>query len=277
VRLSDGVADAAALFEPKPPADRGKPPPAIESETLPAAHAARPLTPLPQAPHTPPPISDESPAAWGESAVPRRSIMPPLRPITLAPGRVSIAPGRPSYAALLVPERGTKTMLAASIGALVLGFVIVFAGPIPFSRSYQGFLTDAIWLDRFWKQFTGYALAGVVLLSLIISLRKRLKRFAASDLSIWRTVHGVLGAAALVLLVLHTGLHLGKNLNRVLMLNYLGITLLGAIAGAVVGISSSLNATTARTQRRIWSRVHIALFWPLPVLVLLHVLSAHYF
>jgi nitrite reductase (NADH) large subunit len=279
VRSSAGSSDGTpALFVPEPPSERVKlRSPAIDSQTLPTAQAARLDTVPPASSQIPPPMSDESPADWNESSVPRRSIMPPLRPITLAPGRISIAPGRPSYAALLVPERGTRPMLAASIGALVLTFVIVFAGPIPFSRSYQGFFTDAIWLDRFWKLCTGYGLFAIASLSLIVSLRKRWKRFSVGDISIWRMIHGVMGGISLALLVLHTGLHLGKNLNRLLMINYLGLTLLGAVAGGIVGISTSLSATTARTHRRFWSRIHIALFWPLPILVLLHVLSAHYF
>jgi nitrite reductase (NADH) large subunit len=127
------------------------------------------------------------------------------------------------------------------------------------------------------KQGSGYTLVALALVSLLLSLRKRWKRFAFSDLPIWRMIHGSLGTLTLVVLVFHTGLHLGKNMNRVLMIDFLALTVLGAVAGGVTALSHWFSPVTARNQRLVWYRAHLILFWPLPVLLALHIAVAYYY
>jgi nitrite reductase (NADH) large subunit len=51
----------------------------------------------------------------------------------------------------------------------------------------------------------------------------------------------------------------------------------GALAGAVTSLERRLQPVAAKRLRAFWTGAHIALVWPLPVLVMFHVLMAYYF
>jgi nitrite reductase (NADH) large subunit len=136
---------------------------------------------------------------------------------------------------------------------------------------------DVLWRDSFWKQATGFTLLGLALISLLMSLRKRIKRFAWGEFGHWRAVHAVLGTITLLALVSHTGFRLGHNFNLILMTNFLALAGVGALAGAVTSLERRLQPVAAKRLRAFWTGAHIALVWPLPVLVMFHVLMAYYF
>lgn len=173
---------------------------------------------------------------------------------------------------------GRKLLLAGSLGALGLGLAILVLPRIPVSDTVQGgWKMERLWLDAFWKQVSGFALMGLAGLSLLFSLRKRIKRVRAGEVGWWRAVHTVLGALALIVLVTHTGFRLGQNLNFVLMMNFLALALAGGLAGAVTGLEQRLGGPAGRRLRRAWTAAHILLLWPLPWLVLFHVMAAYLF
>jgi nitrite reductase (NADH) large subunit len=179
----------------------------------------------------------------------------------------------------LVRQSGLKTLVAACVIAFTLALTILFAQPIPFADSVQAGLRklDVLWRDSFWKQATGFTLLGLALISLLMSLRKRIKRFAWGEFGHWRAVHAVLGTITLLALVSHTGFRLGHNFNFVLMSNFLALAVVGAMAGAVTSLERRLQPASAKRLRAFWTGTHIALVWPLPVLVVFHVLMAYYF
>jgi nitrite reductase (NADH) large subunit len=108
-------------------------------------------------------------------------------------------------------------------------------------------------------------------------LRKRIKRFTFGEFGHWRAVHAVLGALTLVVLVSHTGFRLGHNFNFVLMTNFLALALMGALAGAITALERRLQPASAKRLRAFWTGTHVAMAWPLPVLIFFHVLMAYYF
>jgi len=179
----------------------------------------------------------------------------------------------------LVRQSGLKTLAVACLIAFALALTILFAQPIPFADSVQGGLRnlDVLWRDSFWKQATGFTLLGLALISLLMSLRKRIKRFAWGEFGHWRAVHAVLGTITLLALVSHTGFRLGHNFNLILMTNFLALAGVGALAGAVTTLERRLQPVAAKRLRAFWTGAHIALVWPLPVLVVFHVLMAYYF
>lgn len=181
--------------------------------------------------------------------------------------------------ALLQPVAGLKLLGAACGAALLLALVMLWAAPIPFAASVQAGLWrwDLLWRDDFWKQVTGYTLVGLALVSLLLSLRKRIRRFTWGEFGHWRAVHAALGTITLVALVSHTGFRLGQHFNFVLMLNFLALALVGALAGAVTVWERRLSPVGAKRLRAFWTGTHIAMAWPLPVLVVIHVLMAYYF
>lgn len=174
---------------------------------------------------------------------------------------------------------GLKLLGAACVLAALFAITILAARPIPFAASVQLGLhkLDALWRNDVLKQITGYTLLGLALISLLLSLRKRFKRFTWGEFGHWRAVHATLGAITLVVLVSHTGFRLGQNLNSVLMTDFLVLALVGALAGGVAALERRLSPRAAKRLRSFWTGAHIAMAWPLPVLVIMHVVMAYYF
>jgi nitrite reductase (NADH) large subunit len=174
---------------------------------------------------------------------------------------------------------GLKSLSIACAVALMLALAIFLLPPITFADSVQSRLHkfDVLWRDGFWKQVSGFTLIGLTLISLGLSLRKRIKRFTLGEFGHWRAVHAVLGTVSLIALVTHTGFRLGNNFNLVLMLNFVALALVGALAGMVTALERRLNPVAAKRLRSFWTGTHIAIAWPLPVLVGLHVVIAYYF
>jgi nitrite reductase (NADH) large subunit len=174
---------------------------------------------------------------------------------------------------------GMKLLGAAAAVTAVLALLTAILRPIPFAVSVQDWMhrIDVLWREEFWKQLTGYTVAGLALVSLGLSLRKRIKAVRWGAFGHWRAVHAALGACTLVALVSHTGLRLGHNMNFILMTNFLALALAGALAGAVVALERRLSGPAGKRLRSCWTAAHIALAWPLPVLVFFHVLAAYYF
>jgi nitrite reductase (NADH) large subunit len=176
------------------------------------------------------------------------------------------------------PVRGTRLLLGAVTLAFVLVAALLLLPRMPMADTVQGgWKLDILWRDAFWKQVTGFSLLGVSLLSLVLSLRKRIRFLKLGDFGHWRAVHAALGVITLLLLVTHTGLRLGHNLNFVLMVNFLALALLGALAGAVTALERRMSGPAGRRLRAFWTGAHIAMTWPLPALVLFRALKAYYF
>lgn len=175
-------------------------------------------------------------------------------------------------------ETAWPLLLGCSSFAVIFALLIIF---VPEARVATSVQTESwfqgVWNDKFWKQVTGFSLLGLSLLGLLMSLRKRLKISWLGNFGFLRAFHATLGTACAALLIAHTGFHLGSNLNRWLILNFLGILLLGASAGGVVALGHYFKPSTERTLRSVWTWLHIIVTWPLPALIGVHILSVYYF
>jgi nitrite reductase (NADH) large subunit len=177
-----------------------------------------------------------------------------------------------------VPDKGMSVLALSSVVALCCALLIALAPAIPNSLSVQQTVRlDVLWLDGFWKQVSGYTLLGLSVTGLLMSLRKRIKRFTAGEFVNWQLLHTIVGALGVATLILHSGFRLGENLNRYLMVDFLLIILLGSVAGALVGWQHRLRASTAKKLRGYWVWAHILAFWPLPVLLGFHITSVYFF
>ena len=136
---------------------------------------------------------------------------------------------------------------------------------------------EKIWNDKFWKQTTGFTLLGLSIVGLVVSLRKRFKKIQFGNFAYWRMVHSVIGLLCVSILIFHTGLHLGSNLNQLLMINFLLVLIAGALAGSIISLSHKLSAKRSRKLRNFWTWFHILVTWPLPVLVATHIFTVYYF
>ena len=118
---------------------------------------------------------------------------------------------------------------------------------------------------------------GLMVFGMLMSLRKRTKKFKWGDYNLWRLAHITLGALTLVVLVVHTGLRLGDQLNLLLMINFLALAVIGVNAGKIIANEHKVAAGLAKRQRTRWGWLHLLLSWPLPVLLGFHVIKTYYF
>ena len=177
-----------------------------------------------------------------------------------------------------VDVKGGRTLTWLSLLALAAVMAVATLPPVAFPDTVQTALKfDVLWLDGFWKQVSGFTLLGVTGVALLLSLRKRIKRLAFGEYGFWRVAHGVLGVLTVVLLVVHTGLSFGDNLNGWLMSCFTAIALFGAVAGGATAMESGSGSLALGRWRRWSTWTHILLFWPLPVLLGFHILKSYYY
>ncbi|MGH8522645.1 MAG: hypothetical protein ACREU9_14745, partial [Gammaproteobacteria bacterium] len=175
-------------------------------------------------------------------------------------------------------QRAGSALFRASTAAVMLVAVILGAGPMAYSESLiEGLQIDRWWCDGVLMQISGYTLLGLTTFGLSLSLRKRWKRLGCYSFHTWRLAHAVIGALSLIVLIAHTGLHLGVGLNLLLMLNYLGL----ACAGAVLGYLTATDGTVPSPAWQRWKQravsVHLCLFWFFPVLTAFHILTVYWY
>ncbi|GIT90468.1 nitrite reductase [Jannaschia pagri] len=174
-----------------------------------------------------------------------------------------------------------KPVLALSLVALLVGLYPLFVGNVPLPTSYDAdSLRDWLWRDNIVKQWSGYILVGIFVAALAIGLRKRIRLFdRLGSFDGWRLVHNVVGLSAVAGFFAHTGFSLGSGWNLALGVVALGTLLTGAVAGVATGADHELRArrigTTRNPPRKMPTWAHILLLWPLPVLLLIHVLASY--
>jgi nitrite reductase (NADH) large subunit len=137
---------------------------------------------------------------------------------------------------------------------------------------------DFLWRDSISKQITGYSLLGLCLLTLGFSLHKRwsyLRQLGQFDW--WRLMHIIIGCMTLVFLALHTGFRFGSNLNFALMVVFCTLVLVGALSSLVIALEHILDIRLGRALRAKSTWFHILAFWPLPSLLLFHVMKSYFF
>ncbi len=197
------------------------------------------------------------------------SVCGSCRPLLAALAGSPAAPARPAFSARL--------LLAVCALAVALVALLVFAGPVPRGQSVEHRAPwEFLLLEPWWRRATGFTVLGCAALSLVLSLRKRVDRLASlGSFGGWRVLHSVLGLGGLATLLAHTGLSLGDNFNRVLLLDFLGLVALGAAAGLVTSLESRLDPRRALRLRRAYTWAHIVLVWPLPPLVGFHIAVAY--
>lgn len=174
------------------------------------------------------------------------------------------------------PVFGARSIAVASMVAVVLALAVILLPAWPFSMSVEaGIGIDRFWIDGFWKQVTGFTLLGLSAFAAFLSIRKRLRWTWLGGYRSWRVVHVVVGASLLAVLFAHTGLHLGSNLNQWLMLTFLAVLLAGSVTGVVTAREHALIARGADLRRRLFTWLHILAFWPVPLLLMFHVLTVY--
>jgi len=174
------------------------------------------------------------------------------------------------------PVFGARTIAVASILAALAALIAILAPAWPYSPSLErGIGLDQLWLDGTWKQVTGFTMVGLSALIAFLSVRKRIKANWLGGYKFWRIVHAAVGTAALAILFMHTGFHLGNNLNFWLMATFLAIAVAGSLTGIVTAREHSLLSKGKASPRGAFVWLHIFTFWPMPVLLVLHIVTVY--
>jgi nitrite reductase (NADH) large subunit len=147
---------------------------------------------------------------------------------------------------------------------------------IPHVTSVQVPLSwDFTFSDELGKQVSGFSLVGLALLGLAVSLRKRLGWLSRFRQSAVRSFHVATGAGTVLAYVVHTGMRLGENLDRALALAFLSSAFIGGVAALVPAMA---RRRPSWSRFKVWlERLHLYAVWPLPVLVVFHVLKVYFF
>lgn len=177
----------------------------------------------------------------------------------------------------LRPVPGAAALVLVGVLATVVTLAVALPWNLPDAASREStWHASALWRDARFKELTGYTLLAAAGSSTLLSARKRLQWLSGTAFASWRIGHVVLGVAALLALWLHTGGRLGANLNLALAATFVGVLVAGAGASLLVANEHRFGVLASPLRRRsVW--LHIAVAWPLPVLLTFHVLQAYFF
>ncbi len=181
------------------------------------------------------------------------------------------------------PVRFSKLLLGFSGIAVTLALLPLLFGYVPLPTSYDpDSLRVWAWRNNIVKQWSGFILLGIILAAMVIGLRKRIRFFdRLGGYDGWRVVHIGIGLVAVLGFFAHTGFRLGANWNMALGTAFVVTLILGAVAGLATGGDHSLRTqgigTARKPARRVPAWLHILAIWPLPVLLLFHVLTVYAF
>ena len=172
---------------------------------------------------------------------------------------------------------GAKGLAALALITFI-ALALAWQKPLGFADSVDGQTLFELWSrDSLLRQISGFFLLGGSALALLLSLRKRISWLAFGSFGGWRQVHAGLGLLTVAGLLWHTGFSLGENLNRWLMISFLLVIAWGAVAAMLALAEAKLAGQWPVTVRRRTTWVHILVFWPVPVLLGFHILSAYFF
>jgi nitrite reductase (NADH) large subunit len=177
----------------------------------------------------------------------------------------------------LRPVPGVAALAIAGVLTTVAALAVAFPWDVPDAVSRESaWHVSALWRDARFKELTGYTLLAAAGSSTLLSARKRLQLLSRTAFASWRLGHVALGAAALLALWLHTGGRVGANLNLALATTFIGLLVAGGGASLVVANEHRMGALATPLRRRsVW--LHVALAWPLPLLLTFHVLQTYFF
>ncbi|MEM7362504.1 MAG: FAD-dependent oxidoreductase [Pseudomonadota bacterium] len=165
-------------------------------------------------------------------------------------------------------------LVAMFAGAMALAGLVV---SVPYASTVNPqFALDMLWTDINHKRLSGFVLLGVVLLTLPLALRKRTS-IQWGAFNVWRLLHATIGVLCLGALLVHTGFRMGSQLNFLLMLTFLGLIFAGAVVGVLQSFEHRLNGSGQLSLRKMGATLHIFLLWPLPALLIFHILKSYYF
>ena len=161
---------------------------------------------------------------------------------------------------------------------LLLFVVTLVLGPMGYNLSSEDSIQwDVAWRNSLIKQITGFSILGLSIVAVILSFRKRMRKFTNGDFDIWRGVHVFVSVLVVIALFAHTGFRIGSNLNSYLMIMFSAMIIVGSLSAIAIASTHKFDLVTMTNIRKklVWG--HIIFFWPVPVLLTFHILKSYYF
>ena len=173
--------------------------------------------------------------------------------------------------------RARRVLLHLCAAGGLAASATLLAPRIPVPDRFGPTFLELLWFDGTWRQWSGYVLLGFSGAGLAAALLMRTRPVVRSGGSIrWRLAHVGFGVGCLLLLFGHTGFRLGDNLNAALMGCYLAALIFGALAGiSTYGAARLRRMGITLKLRAVPMRLHVAALFPLPVLLILHIVVVH--
>jgi len=125
------------------------------------------------------------------------------------------------------------------------------------------------------SDYTGYGILALGALGLSIAFPRRWGWIRKFDKSTWQLMHVWLGVIALILLFLHTGFSMGGLHTTILASCFLGLFILGSVTGITISLQDKFSLAQTYIFKKRFKWLHILFSWPLPALLLAHILSTY--
>ncbi len=176
------------------------------------------------------------------------------------------------------PVKGSRNIFVMGFLTTLITLLAIFLPSIPFANTAEVvWQWDTIWRDSTYKQISGYSLLALSVVALLLSLRKRVKKFSFSSFPVWRIIHVAVGFATVFGLAIHSGYRLGEGINYYLALSFIAVLIAGAASSIVVAVEHKIDLSLSRKLKNKFVWLHILAFWPLPALLAVHIFKSYYF
>lgn len=171
-----------------------------------------------------------------------------------------------------------KGLWAAIALSVVLITVLVTAASVPIADSWQSRwrLVDVLWRDNVIRQITGYVFLMLMLLAFVPAWKRRSQREEKKPQSMslmsWHLISACIVMAGFVV---HTGARMGHGLNASLGLIFVSTLMLGGVAS--IAWRQASGGARHRAISKYVRAAHWALLFPLPAMLVFHVIKVYYF
>lgn len=176
------------------------------------------------------------------------------------------------------PEGGI--IWQSGVGVLSVILILVFIASSPFIAIPDTYTSGHIsewWTVSEKRQWTGFTLLALTVLSLFLTGRKRIKVWKWLSFSAWRGWHIVLTTVVLALLFFHTGQSDFQGINGWLITSFWAAAILGLLTSLMSWREQAVPSVRTKRTKRWAVTGHIIAFWPLPVLLAFHILSVYWY
>lgn len=172
----------------------------------------------------------------------------------------------------------SRPVIQASILLTLLILTLAALGlSTPLADSWQSMYRnlDVLWRDSVVRQITGYLLFAAIIFSAWWGMRRRSKRLTNAPSKLTLKGHAFIAATAVVIWFAHTGGRMGYELNFWLFLSFAAVLIVGA-ASATLWILAA-KKDKARVALPWLRQLHWLALFPLPALLLFHIIKTYYF